>query len=75
MKASKELKGRPMLPERDLTYLNLKIPRPLRARLHERAKLATKENSLGLTITSRALAVEILDEGLTRREKAAEKTS
>ncbi len=72
MAVKKELKGRPAsAAARDLVMLHLSVPRPLRARLHTRAEAETIDHRLGLVVTSNALAVEILDEGLTRREKAA----
>jgi hypothetical protein len=69
MRSKTELRGRPASPDRDLVGFHLKVPRPLRARLHDCAAKETQHHPLGLTVSAQALAVTLLDEGLARREK------
>jgi hypothetical protein len=68
MKQKKTKRGRPESPARDLARLKLKMPQELRDRLTAQAAKETIASKLGLVKTAGALAVEILDEGLTRRE-------
>ena len=60
--------GRPKSPDRNLASLKVPMSRQLRDRLTAQASVETKANRLGFTITAQRLAVEILDEGLARRE-------
>jgi hypothetical protein len=70
MSTKKTREGRPESPPRDLKTIRFRVPKALRDRLTAQALAETKANRLGLVVTQQALAAQILDEGLTRREKA-----